>query len=118
MADLVSGFVGTWKFILLYTFSMIIWINLHLNGVLSIDSDDFMKWNLWLSYFAGIQASILLMSAEKQAKIDRTRDESTHNIAKKNLDRLTVLVKHIELIEDVIEDLAEGAQEKDNERPK
>jgi len=73
LSDTISKFVGTWTFIFLYTLSMVIWIGLHLLGILHIDSADFIKWNLWLSYFAGTQASIVLMSSERQAQIDRKK---------------------------------------------
>jgi uncharacterized membrane protein len=50
---------------------MIAWIILHFYGILSIDSEDYMKYNLLLSWFAGTQASIVLMSGNRQSERDR-----------------------------------------------
>lgn len=111
-SDKVSGFVGTWTFVLLYTISMMTWIVLHLTGVLNIDGPDFIKWNLFLSYFAGTQASIVLMSSTRQSNKDRELMDDTHEvgeailkIAKNNQKRVYSLVKQINQLEEVIDDL-------------
>lgn len=104
LADRVSAFVGTWTFVFLYTSSMIIWIGLHLAGVLHIDSAEFMKWNLWLSYFAGTQASLVLMSSSRQALKDRERQEHGLTVDQATLAKVEQLYKHIEMIEGVLEE--------------
>lgn len=106
-SEKMASFVGTWSFIGIYTLSMIAWIILHVAGVLHIDSPDFIKWNLWLSYFAGIQASILLMAAERQAERDRKRDEHMYMLTKANSGEITEINKNIELLEEIVGDLVE-----------
>lgn len=112
ISDKVSAFVGTWTFVSLYTLSMVIWIFLHEFHILHIDSQDFIKWNLWLSYFAGTQASIVLMSSERRAIFDRIKqeqnflvDETTLQLTQSNNDKIKDLTQQIVLLEEVIEDL-------------
>lgn len=88
---------------------------LHLQGYLHIDSEDFMKWNLWLSYFAGTQASLVLMSSSRQAHLDRQREEANNLIDKKTLEKVQQLAKHIELIEGVLEEFVEEQREDEGE---
>ena len=112
ISDIVSGFVGTWAFIFLYTLAMCLWIGLHWAGILHIDSEDFIKWNLWLSYFAGTQASIVLMSSSRQAYQDRQKqqecldfDLQTLKMTKDNNKKIQQLAKNMGLLEDVLNDL-------------
>lgn len=114
LADRVSGFVGTWTFVFLYTASMVIWIALHLLGVINIDSSEFMKWNLWLSYFAGTQASLVLMSSSRQSHQDRKQQKEAFEIDRVTLDKIHQLSAHIELIEDVLEQFVEEQKEDEN----
>jgi uncharacterized membrane protein len=114
ISDKVANFVGTWTFVFIYTAAMVLWISLHLTGVLHIDSLDFIKWNLWLSYFAGTQASIVLMSSARQANIDRRRQELSLKMDEKNLElnqtnnkRISHLMRQIELLESIIDELIE-----------
>ena len=112
LSDKVSAFVGTWTFVFLYTASMVVWILLHELHILQIDSKDFIKWNLWLSYFAGTQASIVLMSSERRAILDRIKqdqifqiDETTLELTQANNDKIKHLTEQITILEEVIEDL-------------
>jgi uncharacterized membrane protein len=112
-ADWFSKFVGSWTFVFIYTFIMFAWVGLHQLGILSIDS-DFAKWSLWIGYFSGIQASIVLMSSERQASIDRKKadqafklDKQTLQVATTSNDKIVKLVHQIEELEDIIDTLIE-----------
>lgn len=114
VSDKVSAFVGTWTFVFFYTMTMIVWIILHVKGILHIDTPDFIKWNLWLSYFAGTQASIVLMSSARQATMDRRRQELSLEMDERNLEinklnntRILHLMRQIELLEQIIDELVE-----------
>lgn len=85
IADSVANFIGTWIFIIIYTAAMGSWIFLHLKGILKIDNSDFVKWSLWLSYFSGIQASIVLISSNRQAYWDRRKHEVSFEIDEQTL---------------------------------
>jgi uncharacterized membrane protein len=97
---------------------MAIWICLHLFGYLDIDSKDFIKWNLWLSYFAGTQASIVLMSSNRQYTKDKKEqqdalafDIKTLKVTEDNNKKIRTLTTQIELLEDIIEDFFEEQNE-------
>jgi len=113
-SDMVATYVGTWTFILLYTTVMLVWIALHEFGVLHFDSPDYMRWNLLLSWFAGIQAPAILMVSNRQSRKDRELMDDTHDtgeailsIAKNNQKRVYFLIKQISQLEEVIDDLIE-----------
>lgn len=104
-ADIVSVFVGTWSFVFSYTLAMAAWIILHTSGVLHIDTPSFDLWSFWLAYFAGIQASILLMSSARQARIDRKRDLDAYSITRRNMTQLGEITDQIDVLESVLEDM-------------
>ena len=70
-SDLVANCIATWKFVIIYTTAMLTWVALHSLGILTIDTMDFIRYNLFLSWAAGIQASIVLMTSNRQAEKDR-----------------------------------------------
>lgn len=111
VSDFISIFVGTWMFVFLYTGSMLVWIYLHQAGILSIDSPNYIKWNLWLSYFAGTQASLVLMSSTRKSNQDRESasealefDIKTLEVAKKNQQKIHQMSKNILMLEEVIDE--------------
>lgn len=93
VSGIVTSLVSTWTFVFIYTLTMAAWIGLHMTGVLDVDSQDFIKWNLWLSYFAGIQASIVLMSTERQSRIDREKQEEALDELGEQIELLSGLVE-------------------------
>jgi uncharacterized membrane protein len=112
ISDWVAGAVGTWRFVFLYTGSMFLWIWLHRQSYLHIDSEDFIKFNLWLSYFAGTQASIVLMSTTRQTDIDRRKHDAAFQIdqeslllAREHQLKIVGLMHQIGELEDVIEEM-------------
>ena len=122
ISNKVSSFVGTWTFVFLYTGSMIVWILLHLAGILHIDGPDFIKWNLWLSYFAGTQASLVLMSQARQSDMDRKRQELDLDISKKTLQmfeinnkRMESMVHQMDVLEDILDAML-GEVNKDGQK--
>lgn len=115
-ADFVARFVGTWYFVSLYTFGMGTWILLHRMELLHIDTPEFMRWNLWLSYFAGIQASILLMAANRSAERDRRCQDAVHqkslDMSQDSLTMLKDLEQDLDELASVVEDLVKDEVEK------
>jgi uncharacterized membrane protein len=118
VADRVSFFVGTWRFIFLYTLAMVLWIVGHESGYLQIDTPDYIQWGLWLNYFAGTQASLVLMSSARQANIDRRKAEHNYKIDKKTLayskannEKIEELTKQVEMLEEIIDALISKVKE-------
>jgi len=75
LADQVASFGGSWKFIMIFAFTLLIWITL--NSVVlarmnsAFDPYPYILLNLFLSMLAAIQAPIIMMSQNRQAAKDR-----------------------------------------------
>ena len=76
IADTVADFGGSWTFILIFAFCMIVYtaINIAL-GRGAWDPYPFILLNLFLSMLAAIQAPVIMMSQNRQDKKDRLRGE-------------------------------------------
>jgi len=112
LADSVASSVGTWRFVFVYTAAMVLWIALHHYAILHVDTPDFIRFNLWLSYFAGTQASIVLMSTTRQANLDRHKHDIAFDIDRESLDlarehqgTILSLMHQLQELEDIIEGL-------------
>ena len=119
-SEIIASYIATWKFIIIYTLIMITWVMLHKFGILHIDSEDFIRYNLFLSWAAGIQASIVLMTTNLQTEKDRktllkgieldketlsafTKHENhTQQNVIKMYNKLTHLFNKMEKLEDII----------------
>jgi len=80
-ADKVAEKAGSWRFIILFMTFLIIWIII--NGVLLIKAVDpfpFILLNLVLSCIAALQAPVIMMSQNRQAKKDRDRGHNDYMI--------------------------------------
>jgi CRP/FNR family transcriptional regulator, cyclic AMP receptor protein len=76
VADTVAGFGGSWTFISLFGFVLIVYtlINIIL-GKKAWDPYPFILLNLFLSMLAAIQAPVIMMSQNRQNTRDRLRSE-------------------------------------------
>jgi CRP/FNR family transcriptional regulator, cyclic AMP receptor protein len=76
VADTVAGFGGSWTFISLFGFVLIVYtlINIIL-GKEAWDPYPFILLNLFLSMLAAIQAPVIMMSQNRQNTRDRLRSE-------------------------------------------
>ena len=94
-ADLMRHGMGTWTFLIVFCTAMMLWI---LSAGFGIDPAPFFRLNLVLSMVAGLQGSVLLISAKRA---DRLSDEmqkfdTEHSIKDYNLDLEThALVQEI-----------------------
>ncbi|TGK04531.1 DUF1003 domain-containing protein [Leptospira selangorensis] len=81
VADKVADFGGSWTFILLFGFSMAVWIGINVFfTVVRFDPYPFILLNLLLSTLAAIQAPIIMMSQNRQEAKDRARSEMDYKI--------------------------------------
>lgn len=83
-ADAVASFGGSWAFVMLFAFTMLVWMSV--NAVLlalhghTFDPYPYILLNLVLSMLAAIQAPIILMSQNRQAEKDRIRGEHDYEV--------------------------------------
>ena len=81
LADKLSEIAGSWGFILGFSIFIIIWIII--NGIISQKASDpypFVLLNLILSCLASLQAPIIMMSQNRQAKKDSLRNQNDYQI--------------------------------------
>lgn len=79
LADKISAIVGSWPFIICFCLLLIGWIIL--NGIMLLKPFDpfpFILLNLFLSCVAAIQAPIIMMSQNRQAKKDSLRNQNDY----------------------------------------
>ena len=121
-AQIISHFVGTWKFVGLYVCTVLLWLTLHMSGVLNFDDPTFHKFDLVLKFFGSIQATIILMSSSKQSAIDRKRnihglelDQKTLQISHDSNKKIMKMLHQIEQLENIIDELITEREKKNEE---
>ena len=83
-ADNLTKAIGSWTFIIIFIFFIILWTGTNLYAwTNNWDPYPFILLNLILSMIAAIQAPIILMSQNRQEKRDRVRMEYDYEIDKK-----------------------------------
>jgi len=80
IADRVALFGGSWKFILIFSSVILVWIGVNSVLLLSraFDPFPFILLNLVLSCLAALQAPVIMMSQNRQAAKDRIRAEQDY----------------------------------------
>ena len=118
-ADKISEIAGSWTFILLFCFFLIFWIVLNMVMLANaIDPYPFILLNLVLSCIAALQAPIIMMSQNRQAKKDSIRNKNDYHIDLKSELILEQLYDHINLVlqnqKKIISYLKEEESKKEN----
>ena len=76
VADMVAHTVGSWRFIIVQSTILTVWMTLNVIGwVYEWDPFPFILLNLVLSFQAAYASPIIMMSQNRQAKINERRDE-------------------------------------------
>lgn len=76
MADKTAEFLGSWEFILIVAFLMVLWVIVNIIAYeFRWDPYPFILLNLFLSVAAAVEAPIILMSQNRMEKKDRLRAE-------------------------------------------
>ncbi|MFN0274288.1 MAG: DUF1003 domain-containing protein, partial [Chitinophagales bacterium] len=98
VSDKVARFGGSWKFIMLFGFVLILWIifNILAMGKYKFDPYPFILMNLVLSCIAAMQAPIIMMSQNRQEEKDRMQSENDYMINMKAEIQIRSLNKKID----------------------
>jgi uncharacterized membrane protein len=100
-ADLMRHGMGTWTFLIVFCTAMVLWI---LSAGFGIDPAPFFRLNLVLSMVAGLQGSVLLISAKRADRIsdEMQKKDTEHSVKDYQLDLQThALVQEIhEMLKD------------------
>lgn len=99
VADKITKFVGSWTFILGFSSFLIIWVLINLYLINNLDPYPFILLNLVLSCIAALQAPIIMMSQNREAKRDSLRSKNDYRIDLKSELILEELHDKIEKIE-------------------
>lgn len=81
MADRVSSFMGSWKFIIIQTVLVVVWMTLNLIGFISHwDAYPFILLNLVFSIQAAYAAPIIMQSQNRQSARDRHHADADYQV--------------------------------------
>lgn len=81
IADLVASTMGSWRFIIIQSTILLLWIGLNVTAYIQHwDPYPFILLNLALSFQAAYAAPFIMMSQNRQQEIDRLEAESDHQI--------------------------------------
>lgn len=103
LADKVALFAGSWKFIIIFTLFLTLWMlwnTLTITNALHFDVAPFILLNLVLSFTAAFQAPFIIMSQNRQAIRDKHEavvDFSINYKAELEIDNVQKHLRHLEL---------------------
>lgn len=101
LADAVANGMGSWRFIILQTIFVIIWMTLNVVGfIYHWDTYPFILLNLIFSTQAAYAAPIIMMSQNRQSQRDRVQaqeDYQTNIDAKKEIEALQLQLSNLEI---------------------
>lgn len=113
IADAVAKGMGSWRFIIMQTIMVVLWIGLNVIGFMyHWDVYPFILLNLLFSTQAAYAAPIIMMSQNRQNERDRMHAEAdykTNKDAKREIESLAIQLKSIEVekLDKIIEMLQE-----------
>lgn len=100
LADSVASYMGSWKFIILQTVLVLLWMSLNILGFMAHwDPYPFILLNLLFSTQAAYAAPIIMMAQNRAADRDRAQAEAdyqTNRVAKEEIEMLQKELARIE----------------------
>ena len=100
LADKVAAFGGSWKFIIIFTIFLIIWMSINVFALndKGYDPYPFILLNLILSSIAALQAPVIMMSQNRKEERDRQRAEDDYMVNLKSEIEIRNLHEKIDLL--------------------
>ena len=99
VADWVAATMGSWKFIIIQSVILFIWIVLNVTAyVQQWDPYPFILLNLVLSFQAAYAAPVIMMSQNRQAAIDRQAAQNDYQINAKAELEIELLHQKLDLL--------------------
>ena len=84
ISDKISEIAGSWTFIIVFCLFLILWIVLNLILIPAVDPYPFILLNLVLSCIASIQAPIIMMCQNREAKKEKIQSNNEYKTTLKN----------------------------------
>jgi uncharacterized membrane protein len=99
VSDAVARVVGSWRFIIIQSVLLLIWIALNITAwVQQWDPYPFILLNLALSFQAAYTAPIIMMSQNRQSEIDRRAAQHDYDINLKAELEIELLHQKLDLL--------------------
>lgn len=99
VADWVAALVGSWRFIIIQSCLLVVWIAINVIAVVQHwDPYPFILLNLLLSFQAAYTAPLIMMSQNRQAAIDRRNAAHDYDINVKAELEIETLHEKIDLL--------------------
>lgn len=113
IADKIATFGGSWTFIgsFFLVLGFYIFLNTGILGMRPFDCYPYVFLNLILACIAAIQAPIIMMSQNREAKRDRLRAEQDYEINVRAEQEIQDVQEHLHRMEDRIELLLKEVQQ-------
>jgi len=103
LADRMSSFAGSWRFIMLFALLMIAWMAANTYLIeRAFDPFPFILLNLALSTLAALQAPVILMAQNRQAKKDRAVAENDYQVNLKSEIEIADLHRKMDSLTDAL----------------
>lgn len=84
VSDKLAEVAGSWTFIIIFVLFLIFWIVLNIMAMQAIDPYPFILLNLVLSCISAIQAPIIMMSQNREAKKEKIKSNNEYKTTLKN----------------------------------
>jgi len=102
-SDGLTGFMGSWTFLIIFTLYILLWVGLNLWGWYEgWDPYPFILLNLTLSCLSAMQAPIILMSQNRQGEKDRAMAKYDYAIDRKTEREIRNMQEDLEEIKKMI----------------
>ena len=99
VSDAVAATVGSWRFIIIQSVLLVIWMALNVIGFIEHwDPYPFILLNVVLSFQAAYTAPIIMMSQNRQAQIDRDAAQHDYDINCKAELEIELLHQKVDLL--------------------
>ena len=108
-SDILTGFGGSWSFLFVLGFYILVWVSLNTYLILTktFDPYPYILLNLTLSCLAAVQAPIILMSQKRQEQRDRINAHYDYLVNRKAEREIENLQKDMEEVKGMIRKLSE-----------
>jgi len=84
VADKITEIVGSWKFIIVFCIFLFVWMMVNTYLIFTVDPYPFILLNLILSCIAAIQAPIIMMSQNREAKKESIKSTNEYKTTLKS----------------------------------
>ena len=116
LADAMASIIGSWRFIGIQTCTITCWLLLNTRGPVRPDPYPFILLNLLLSFQAAYTGPVLLMSANRQAEIDRKRSIENFELDKLDHEDMKHVIRKLFQIEEDLEAVVKEHIEKTKDK--